>query len=312
MKTKLLVAVVMGVLALPALATVDVAVDRAGAGGADIVVSSLDWNVGNGLAIGAVPLAAGTDFQVRVQNNLAVFNLAGGGTATPAPGREWTLVGVLPEHTAAVTGAFPTGFASFVLGPVVGPATPVDGVSTVAGNTIQIWESAADSSNLAGTGFANGTLILEATVTSLTSIFSATGGGAGTDLDQFLGGDPPIDDYPAIDTVTGIGVTDLVATVNFTDPNFFTDFGPGPDSVALTLFNTSQLLPFNQAEPSALFLGYAPSIGPVNGLSGPDFQFQLDANQSFNLEVIPEPVTAALGMMGLSSLALALLRRRTA
>jgi len=51
-------------------------------------------------------------------------------------------------------------------------------------------------------------------------------------------------------------------------------------------------------------------LGDVNGLDGPDFIFQADANQSFDLIAIPEPVTASLSLLGLGALGMAIRRRR--
>ena len=55
-----------------------------------------------------------------------------------------------------------------------------------------------------------------------------------------------------------------------------------------------------------------PNLGAVNGLSGPDFQFEADvASTFFEREgAVPEPATALLGLMSLG--ALGLIRRRIA
>lgn len=48
------------------------------------------------------------------------------------------------------------------------------------------------------------------------------------------------------------------------------------------------------------------------GLGGPDIMFQTDASNDFSTTIIPEPMSAALGLMGLGALALAIRRRRPA
>jgi len=275
MKTKswvLTAAIAMAALpTLVAAGTIDLAIDRAGGGGADIVVNSLDWNIGNGLAIGAVPMIVGANVEVRLQQRLSIFNLSTGGSAQLPAGREWTLVAKIPETVLSVAGVAPFQTVIFGLNP--NPATTP--------NTIRIYEGNADANDLAGTGFDTGTLILEATTVYQVATFTGTGGGSGTNLDQFPGANPPTDDYPSIDTVTSIGVAELRAIVNFANPNYFTNFPNGPGQVCLSVFNTSQITPFGEAEPAASFLGRAPQVGAVNGINGLDFQFQVDANQSF-------------------------------
>jgi hypothetical protein len=84
-------------------------------------------------------------------------------------------------------------------------------------------------------------------------------------------------------------------------------------------FNSSLVTPFNQASPSALFVGspgaappdVIPNIGTINGVNGADFQFQADANLSFTPSSVPEPasiIQASLGLLGILCLA-ALVRR---
>jgi hypothetical protein len=142
----------------------------------------------------------------------------------------------------------------------------------------------------------------------ITNLDNASGSSGGT-----------LDDYPEIDTVQGNGSTSLGATINFFDPLFFTSFPLGPSSIRITMFNTSQVLPFGEEDPSAAFVkaggGAAPvtdgagagggtgipSIGPINGLSGPDIQFQQDANQSFDTVATPEPASLAIWSLALAS-----------
>ena len=90
-----------------------------------------------------------------------------------------------------------------------------------------------------------------------------------------------------------------------------------------TFFNTSQVVPYKQIDPSALFstngstanygsAGTA-NIGTMNGglsdgscpvgfTCGPDFMFQADANQSFITRAVPEPVSVGLLGLGLAAI----------
>jgi hypothetical protein len=67
------------------------------------------------------------------------------------------------------------------------------------------------------------------------------------------------------------------------------------------LTNTSNITPFGQVNPSSQFSingiangGTPNNIGAINGIIGPNFQFQADANSSFTRQAIPEPGTLAL------------------
>jgi len=71
-------------------------------------------------------------------------------------------------------------------------------------------------------------------------------------------------------------------------------------------FNTSLTTPFKQQSPSAMFTDQAgggpPNVmaktGSINGVTGPDFQFQADPNLSFVIAAIPEPPGFVLASLG--------------
>jgi hypothetical protein len=108
-------------------------------------------------------------------------------------------------------------------------------------------------------------------------------------------------------SLTGSGGMNFETTVGNADANFFLT------ALQSMLFNSSMNTPFRETDPSALFAGVAggappaivPNLGAINGATGPDFQFQADANSTFT--PIPEPVAAAAALLCLSGL---VLRRR--
>jgi len=211
-------AVGLGLLASPAMASIDVTIDPEGDAAGAVLVSSLDWNVGNSLSqdgITAIQTLGTTDtyFQAR----LSVFNLAGGGTAQPATG-EWTIVGGVTEQVVGVVGT--TALFARAANPTV--------------NFIEIWYDATpNADDLAGTGFNDGTLILSAEVNTLASNFTIFGGP--TTLDGFQD-----DDWAGQQSVQGVGATSLTATVLSVDTAFFTDL-MRDNAIELTLFNASQI-----------------------------------------------------------------------
>jgi len=264
-----------------------------------------------------------TTFNLYTHGVLSILRNASNQDVTPGslngPGPnafEITFVAGFQENVVSATGTpgMPGNQATFGSTGATGEGIP---------NFFEVYfDTALDADPLAGTGYNNGTRIIAGTVNPAiaTTLFSLIGGGAGTPLDGFGG-----DNYPALDSVTGFGATQLDATITFQDNNFVV----GGDVLLMSIFNTFNNLNFIQVDPSAAFvkapLGAAPvtdgagegitSLGAVNGNGvGPDVQFQTDGTNSFIVlkAEVPEPMTAVMGIVALGGLMMSTRRRRLA
>lgn len=257
----------------------------------------------------------------------ALLNSAGE-NVSPAFGgnHEWSIIFGFTEVVVEVDAAGPFGDpanASFVTLP--------GGI-----NFFEIYYSPKNASNLAGTGFTDGTKILGGSVLGYDGL-DGTGFSAFTvsststlPLDTF-----GTDQYTSIDSITGTGSTKLKVDVAFQDFAFF----KAPLTELTLTFDSTLNNPFSTVNPSSCFYvaagaaaptflgagnGYGPcdgglgagtgtatgSVGAVNGVSGPNQMFQIDA--SIPVPGVPEPGMLGLIGLGFATAGLVSRRRRSA
>lgn len=345
MKIKALGAVVLASsFALPVFAADTITFDADGSGGVNgnTVIGAFDWAAGSTLSDDSIPTASGDSFNTYSHGALIGFLDAAGDPAGAPTGLNTDGTGFEITFISGFTETITNQSTSLAgIDPVSGGLGNGDDIVTYD-TTITLENSASQnvnffqvyyddlsdgsglkSSSLDGTGYGDGLLILDANVgvvsgnfTSSFSFIDANGDYiyqvgetiVTIDLDQSSNGD----DWSDQQTLAGEGATSLEADAFYQDNNFFKD--DISSLIADLFFNTSNVLPFQQTNPSQSFDdgsggSIVPVLGDINGYTGPDILFQTDANNSF-VKTVPEPGSMFLLGMGLFTLGMAR-RRRT-
>lgn len=248
---------------------------------APIQAASFDFAVGNALADNSVPLAVGQTFQLYFQATLGTVIRSDGDPIGPKGLNttfEITLVASLTEQVTSLTSAGTV--ATFVLAPTQRPDSFIR----------LYYDAPADSNALLGSGYSDGTLILDgfpdARVPNASVFSLVTAGGAPVlvPFDEFV-----LDNYPGVHSVQGSGSASLGGTVTTVNPAFFQT--PNLTSIA---FTSQTATPFNNQDPSAFFFDGSTvpvpaNRGVINGTAaggGTDFQFQADASANIHIASI--------------------------
>lgn len=252
----------------------------------------------NGVNAGA-PLVIGTTITSLFQANLGSVQAANTGNlfSNGTGGRFFTFV---------------AGFQETVIFSAGGGGTVTNSFNILNGGFFKMCAQTALGDNLAGTGFScAGSGILSGTITGGNS--SQTGFLADPGLLDQAG----VDDWAGTQSVTSSGAAQLSLTIDFIDAGYFPDLASGL-GIALSFVNASNITPFKQVDASRLFSSngvangnVVTNVGAINGITGPDFIFQSDANASFDRRAVPEPGTLALVGLALGAAGW-FSRRRTA
>jgi hypothetical protein len=270
-----------------------------GAVGAITDLSSFDMAQGNVLTKGGVngggPLPPGTTYTTLYQANLGsfLFEDGVGFSNDGASGKFFTAVANFQEtvSSSGLNGNDLTN--SFTIG---------------AGGSFKMCAQTANGVSLTGVGFGcAGNGILSGVFVSGSASQTADITDPLVNLDNFN-----TNNWSGVQTVQTTGGADLRLLITSVDAGYFPDLLVD-DLLTLGLVNTSLITPFSQVNPSRRFSeggvtdDYDTNVGATNGVTGPDFITQGDANGSF--QRVPEPGSLALAGLALGLMAYAARRR---
>jgi hypothetical protein len=333
------VAAALGIGASPAMAASGVLFDVNGAVGPNafgsdrFILTQIDWNVGNLLALNATNGTTATATTTLIgQSFLSDFSSAGGGTGVGFRRMDYTFQMVFEAtqtETVAGSGAVtrtwttagaPNVFRIYTSNVAAAQSNPVSGLGF--GNTLTTGAEAVNPAEL---------LILEGTLAPLTFSFTSDPSNGGnpnpTLLDTF-----GTDQGNGVGTIHGGGLGNLTVDVTYAHSDYFLS-----DVTSLTTdlsFNTAPSVPFDTAIPpsdqvldysivASLTDVYGTDTGTVTLPGGGtatrlinnfncgttagkgntcDFHMRTDASTSINSQGVPEPASIALLGLGLGML----------
>jgi len=306
--------VLVGAMASPARAGQTIQFDPNGAlggGPGTVGVVTFDEDPGNALITNGVGAPNGRIVDVYYQATITSLKDATS-TAVVNYGAAGNVTGTLTitaHFRETIVSTTMSGTASTVTLSGVGVAQPA--------SEVNIYYNPANggANNLLGTGFVGPTLIYTGTANQDANGTFTTPDTGTQALDQFSA-----NNYPGLLSVPGAGPTGgqqasggttlSVQTVSFNTDFFKTNLTGA--SLGL-FFNTSNIQPFHQVDPESVTYNGIPAagavgtagvggtIGPINGLSGPNQLLQSDAASSFEPLVtgVPEPGTAYAALIGI-------------
>src|SRR3569833_2912209 len=234
---------------------------------APVIMDVFDWAPRNGLIVNGVAFSTtGAQPSYYGQSRLNSLMNQGANIAIPGLGEYTIVMGYGENGLGSVTNV-----ANFSLNP------------SSSTNFFRIYyDPSNNSSNINGTGFDDGTLVLSGTINDASVTYINGQGQTQQPLDGFL-----TNNYPGVTTIIGSGTNAVTFNVAFANPAFFPVEQP-----SVLKYNESNVTPYQQTDPSHQFAGaiqgsvILPAIGAQNGISGPDFQVQVDGNMS--VAVVPQ------------------------